>query len=84
MLETTIWWTGACVLGVGALAFAAAIIAGTAIVATAIADRYVRRFGNLYENLTDLHAWVSAGKPKWVQVDDNVYRMAPSVGQWED
>jgi hypothetical protein len=84
MLEAAIWWTGVFVLGVGGAAFAVALIAGTAICATFFANHYAQRFGNLYENLHDLRSWVSAGRPKWAQGDDKVYRMVPSVGAWEE
>lgn len=83
MLDTAIWWTGVAVLATGAFAFAVALVASAAAIATVLADRYARRFGNIYHNLTDLARWVDAGRPKWKEVN-GVYRMVPSHGEWSD
>lgn len=82
LLNETIWWTGAGILGAGAALAAAALIAGLALLATELVGWGLGRFFNLTRNMCWVHEWVRAGKPKWHWADGHA-EMRPSVGDGE-
>jgi hypothetical protein len=77
MLETVIWWTGACVLSAGAALGALALLAVLVIGAGLLAGYCGRKTWNIGANLYFMHEWRRAGCPRWYLEDGKMTQMKP-------
>lgn len=81
MIETAIWWTGACVLSAGALLAVVVLFAAIVGATTILARYYGERAWNVSTNLYFMHEWRRAGCPRWYFEDGQPTQMRPTKDQ---